>query len=49
MAAIPCFRPQNSTPLAALVPAKTNMNKVFYTYAAALYGHPSSGNKMPNK
>jgi hypothetical protein len=40
---------QKLHPLDALVPAKTNMNKVFYTYAAALYGHPSSGNKIPNK
>jgi hypothetical protein len=34
---------------AALMPAKRNMNKVFYTYAAAWYVCPSSGNKMPNK
>jgi hypothetical protein len=47
MAAIPPH--QKTPPLAALMPAKKNMNKVFYTYAAALYVCPSSGNKMPNK
>jgi hypothetical protein len=40
----------NPSLAAALLPAKTNMNKVFYTcYAAALYVCPSSGNKLPNK
>jgi hypothetical protein len=49
MAAIPPHQKHRHTSLAALMPAKKNINEVFYTYAVALYVRPSSGNKIPNK
>ena len=47
---IPLWTPRPNVTASPFRPhlAKKNMNKVFYTYAA-LYVHPSSGNKMPNK